>query len=394
MKNIKINGIFWIQAFAFVTACLLLFALFLNFSEVMEVISRFFRIISPFIVGTVIAYFLSGPCNSIENLLNNERLKRSRFRFLSKGSRGLSVFIVYILTIVIIVIVSSLFVPLIVQNVIEFIQNIPQILIMIENWIHSLDLDSLNEFMNIEEAIHNLFQAFTLSDVLPYLTAGMTNIHGIAMGTASGVLDAVVAFVISIYTLLYRKNIFRFLNWVAGILIKEKRLITLKEYILQAHDLFYRFIRAQFLDACIMAVLSLILLSVLGVRYAITLAFFLGLCNMIPKFGSIFGTIVVIILSFINGGGTQALLVAVLLTTLQQIDGNIIGPKIMGKALKINPILVFLALVIGGAYFGIIGMFISIPVMVMIKIIFMNVMEARELKIKPDVIDVDEKINE
>ena len=101
---------------------------------------------------------------------------------------------------------------------------------------------------------------------------------------------------------------------------------------------------------------------------------------MIPKFGSIFASIVVIVLTFITGGVSLGILTAILLTIWQQIDGNIIGPMIMGDALKINPILVFVSLLVGAAYFGIIGMFLSIPVITLIKIIIMNIVEAMEAK--------------
>ena len=393
MKNIKIDGVFWIQAFAFVAACVLLFALFLNFQEVLAVITRFFQIISPFIAGTAIAYLLSGPCNTFERLLSCPSIRSSRFKFIAKSARGISVFIVYILTILIIALIISFFLPLILQNVLEFIQNLPQIFMMIENWLRNLEWNDLNNIISVEYYINEFLNSFTIGDMLPHMVDGMSSIHGFALTTATGIIDAAVALVISIYALLYKDRIFRFMNWVAGIWIKEKKIHTINKYVAQANDLFYRFLRAQFLDACIMAVLSMILLGVLGVSFAITLGFFLGICNMIPKFGSIFGTIIVVILSFITGGGTQAILVAVLLTTLQQIDGNIIGPKIMGKALKINPILVFFALVIGGAYFGIIGMFVSIPVMAMVKIIFMNIMGTQVEK-KKNQINIDKELNE
>ena len=380
MKKILNSWLFWLQAFLFLSACVVLFTIVFNYRDVLDGIRRFLGIVSPFIIGAVIAYFLSGPCNFFEKLFSNPRLERTKFRFLIKRARGVSVFVVYILTIAILAVIGSFFLPLIIQNLIEFINTLPQIYLQAQRWANSFEWEGLNEVLNVEEQVQAFFDTFTLGDVLSGVSVGLNTVGNFAITTAVGILDAFVAVVISVYALLYKRSIFAMLNWATKILIKEKRHDRLKRYMIQANDLFYRFIRAQFLDACILGVLAMILLRVIGVNFAVTLGVFLGICNMIPKFGSIFGTAVVVVLSLMTGGSTQAILVAIFLTILQQIDGNIIGPKIMGKALKINPILVFLALVIGGAYAGVIGMFVSIPVMAMAKIIFMNLMLAREKK--------------
>ena len=102
---------------------------------------------------------------------------------------------------------------------------------------------------------------------------------------------------------------------------------------------------------------------------AVTLGILLGICNMIPYFGSIFASIVAGVITLFTGGVTQAITVLLVLLILQQIDGNIIGPRIMGDALNVNPILIIVSITIGGAYFGVLGMFLAVPVAAIIKII-------------------------
>ena len=114
---------------------------------------------------------------------------------------------------------------------------------------------------------------------------------------------------------------------------------------------------------------STILLSILNVKFAVTLGILLGICNMIPYFGSIFASIVAGVITLFTGGVTQAITVLLVLLILQQIDGNIIGPRIMGDALNVNPILIIVSITIGGAYFGVLGMFLAVPVAAIIKII-------------------------
>ena len=375
MKNLKINWMLWIQALLFLGAVFLLYHIISNYSEIFAVILNFLRIISPVIVGFVIAYFLSGACKFFENLIR----KSTKNKFLQKRAGGVSVAIVYLLAIALIFMAGSFLVPLIAQNVMDFINSLPQLYLQARNWALNLDLGGISETIDLEEQINSFFENFTFADVTNHVQIGVASVSGFVVDITSGVFNTVIATIISIYTLLHKKKILAMLNRVLNIFIKEPRLSRVRSYFALANEMFYKFIKAQFLDACILGFLATILLTVLDVRFAVTLGFFLGVCNMIPQFGSIFGTIVVIVLTFVTGTGTQTLLVAISLTILQQIDANVISPKIMGNALKINPILVISSLIIGGAYFGVIGMFVSIPIMAMLKIFFVDALEKREI---------------
>ena len=90
---------------------------------------------------------------------------------------------------------------------------------------------------------------------------------------------------------------------------------------------------------------------------------------MIPYFGAIIAVIIATIITFITGGFSQAVWMVIITTILQQIDANIINPKIVGESLKISPLLVIFAVTIGGAYFGILGMFLAVPVVAVIKVL-------------------------
>ena len=107
----------------------------------------------------------------------------------------------------------------------------------------------------------------------------------------------------------------------------------------------------------------------MGVRYAPLLGFMIGLFNMIPYFGAIIAVIIAAIITLITGGLSQAIWMVIVVTILQQIDANIINPKIVGDSLKISPLLVILAVTVGGAYFGVLGMFLGVPVIAVLKIL-------------------------
>ena len=110
-------------------------------------------------------------------------------------------------------------------------------------------------------------------------------------------------------------------------------------------------------------------MSIMKVKYAVLLGFLIGLFNIIPYFGAIVAVIIAVIITIFTGGFIQAIWLAVVVVALQQIDANIINPKILGNSLNLSPILVIFAVTVGGAYFGVLGMFLGVPVIAFIKII-------------------------
>ena len=105
------------------------------------------------------------------------------------------------------------------------------------------------------------------------------------------------------------------------------------------------------------------------VKYAPLLGFFIGFFNMIPYIGAIIAVGISAIITLITGGVSQAIWMLIVTIILQQIDANIINPKIIGQSLKISPLLVIFAVTVGGAYFGILGMFLAVPVIAVVRII-------------------------
>ena len=118
-------------------------------------------------------------------------------------------------------------------------------------------------------------------------------------------------------------------------------------------------------------------MSLLGVKYAVLLGFFIGLLNLIPYFGAIFAVAISAIITLVTGGLAQAIWMLVIVIILQQIDANIINPKIVGGSLKLSPLLVIFAVTVGGAYFGILGMFLGAPVAAVIKLLLTDFVNYR-----------------
>ena len=113
------------------------------------------------------------------------------------------------------------------------------------------------------------------------------------------------------------------------------------------------------------------------IKYATLLGFVIGMFNIIPYFGAIVAIAISIIITIFTGGITQAIWLAIIIIVLQQIDANIINPRILGNSLNLSPILVIFSVTVGGAYFKLLGMFLGVPVIALLKIILTEYIEEK-----------------
>ena len=121
-------------------------------------------------------------------------------------------------------------------------------------------------------------------------------------------------------------------------------------------------------------------MAILKVEYAILLGFIIGLFNLIPFFGAIIAVFIAVFITICTGGLSKAVWLAVIIIIAQQIDANIINPRIMSDKLKISPILVIFSVTFAGAYFGVLGMFLAVPVAAMLKLIINDYLDNKTEK--------------
>ena len=334
-----------------------------NFSSVQEWFGRLFTILKPFLIGLLIAYILFIPCRKIENVL-----KKSKFKLISKKSRGISVIITYTIFVAIVIIIINCIFPILIDSVVELISNTPSYYDALVNKYSELPEDSILKSDILKEKMIEL----TNIDVKQFLNINNEKIIQYVkniINVFSGIFDVFVSIVVSVYILLQRSSIVRALRRFARGIFKKDTYEALNKYFTNANEVFFTFITSQLLDAVIVGILTTAAMLILKVKYAPLLGFIIGLFNMIPYIGAIIAVAFGILVTFITGGFGKALAMAIVVIILQQIDANIINPKIIGSSLETSPLLVLFSIAIGGAYFGIIGMFLAVPIAVVIKTI-------------------------
>lgn len=332
-----------------------------NFSNVTEWFGTFFRILKPFLAGLLISYILFMPCKKIEGIL-----EKSKFKFVKKKARGLSVITTYIIFVLIVIIIINCIFPVLKESVVELVGNIPGYYETLVNKYKELPEDSVLKSDVIKDKMTELsnidmkqFLSINNEKIIEYVK-NIINIF-------SGIFDVFVSIIVSVYILLQRTTIMKFLRRFARALFKKNTYEAVNKYFTKANEVFFTFISSQLLDAVIVGILTTIAMLIIKVKYAPLIGFTIGLFNMIPYIGAIVAVGIGILITFITGGLGKAIAMAIVVIILQQIDANIINPKIIGVSLEVSPLLVIFAVTVGGAYFGIMGMFLGVPIAVVIK---------------------------
>lgn len=350
-----------IVAFVFGVALIAVYKTFDNISHVLSFFGDIFSALTPFIIGFIIAYILNLPGKKLESLY-----KKAKPGLISDRAKGLSIITVYLLFFAIVFFVMRAVIPRLYANVVDLYNNLlpatQDALLKIEGFAKSAGIDffDVND-ETVKEAIQKILNSINLREFGKYAQG--------AINFTSGLLDAFIALIVSVYMLLDRENIIRSTKRIVNVLLPQDKARTIENYAERINVIFSKYIYSCVLDAIIVAILSTTILSIIGVKYAIILGTLIGVCNLIPYFGSIVSNCFTVIVTIFTGGWVKALWAAISLFILGQLDGNIIGPKIMGNKLDARPLEIIFAVTLGGGLFGIWGMVLSVPVVMAVKMI-------------------------
>lgn len=370
MKERRKNGKKWLYWFSLVVSLVIVYKVLDSFSSIGKWMSNLFSVLTPFIVGAIIAYILYIPSKKLEKLI-------SKVKILKKKSRGVSVFLVYVIFIAIIIIAIRFIIPPIVDSFKDLANNFQAYYIATRDRLMSLPEDSIFK----SEYIVNALNSITSLKIEDYINIEKISIYAQSiLSFASGVFDIFVAFIVSIYLLLERREIVGFFRKFFEATFNKEIYNNIAKYFNKSNEIFCNFLVGQLADAIVVGVLTSIAMSIMGVKYSVMLGLFIGLFNMIPYFGAIIAVVISIFITILTGGLPQAIEMAIVIIILQQVDANIINPKIVGDSVKISPLLVIFAVTIGGAYFGVMGMFLGVPIAAILKLLIEDYIEYKNAK--------------
>lgn len=360
----------YISVFIIGVLLIIVYKTFDNFSLILKHIGNILKVFMPIIGGAVIAYILYPMCKRLENFFAKRRNNVVR-----RMRRGLSVAVVYLGFILFLALILVAIIPMLMKSITELINNLPTLIDAFESWLNSIDVGGLNlgERLKLSEfSFGNLLNFVKDIDINKYASG--------IMGVGNSVFRVFMSFIISIYILIDRASLKKIFDRLVRLYSKGPKTGTIWKYLRKVSEFIYKYIYCLLMDAIIIFILSLIVLSILRVPYAVVFAFLIGICNMIPYFGAIIATVLTALFTVFTVSFTRGLTVAIVLIALQQVDANIIQPRLYSGSFNIRPLWVIIGILVGGGLFGIFGILLAVPIMAVLAIIADDVLTAREEK--------------
>lgn len=369
--------------FTALAASILLYFILDRLPSIGKIISFVLEAVKPLIYGAVIAYVLYPVCIFFERLFGKIFKKAKNRKIANKITRGLSIFLSLIFGIGVIVIVLYMVIPQLYESISKIVASAPayieKIYVFVDNWFSDND--------ELRKSVLDAIDKYT-SDITSLLTDWSGQIGNVVKSIGDGVLSVFIVtknifigVIVAIYLLAdrhqFKEAVKRFIN----LIFKNNVAVAVKNEIKFANDIILNFISGRILDSAIVGILCYILMVILQLPFPLLIAVLIGVTNIIPFFGPFIGAIPAGFLILIEDP-IKCIVFVVMIIILQQVDGNIIGPKIVGGSIGLSSFWVLFAILLFSGIFGLTGMIIGVPLFAIIYDIIKKSVEYFEEKKK------------
>ena len=365
----------WIKKFGgwFVLG-LLLIATYKLFDELLVVsnwVLDIVNIVRPFLIGAVLAYLLYIPANALER----QFLKSPR-KWPHDHARSMGVLVTFFLFLLTIVGIVLYLIPVIRTNVTEITERLPSYSGQIEDILRQISkaLDMPDLYISLELKIKSIFESLlSFQQLEPWELLN----HG--MGIVSTVYAWLMAIVVCPYLLMERQNLLNIFDQLMLTKINPRDLRFIHRYASKINHIFSSFIFGKAIDSLIIGIISYIAFKFMGLKFDLLLALILLVTNMIPYFGPFIGGIPVTIITVLSMGMSTGIWTAIFIIALQQFDGLILGPYILGESVGVSALWIIFSITFFGGTMGFIGMVIGVPLIAVIRMIYHDWIRYRTL---------------
>ncbi len=343
-----------------------------NIGEFFSFVKKVFSVLSPFIIGFVIAYLLTRPVNSLEKLLNSFLFKK--FKRQESVNRGIAICITVLLVLLLLALVMYSIIPQLIDSVSTLARNADSYIRTVNQFIDSVserfNLDS-DIFHGILGSSQELFRKLT-----QYISSALPKIFDFSISIGSGISNFFIGFIISIYMLSGKEQFGAQIKKALFALFSKKsvnKFIKLGKY---THETFGNYLSGQILDSIILGIICFILMSIFRMEYALLISMIVMITNFIPFVGPFIGAVPsAFILLMVQP--SKVLWFILMIIVLQQLDGNLLAPKIVGKTTGLSSFWVIFAILLGGGLFGIAGVLLAVPTFSVLHLLIKRYIEKK-----------------
>lgn len=354
-----------------VIACSIVFYLISSQVKVFSSkISDFIAILYPFIIGFAIAYLLNFILKFIENRIIFEKMKGKS----PAKVRAISMIITYFVAGTLCYLFVHFVWPELLESIIGLFNDIP-------NYVNNATvmINKLIEEFNLTPASMEILESKwkELTDfIMNFMTDIIPVIGNTIMVVISSLWNIVLGVIVSIYLLKDKEKFFAISKKITYAIFNREHSYKILELTHRANKIFGKFLGGKILDSFIIAIITFVVLTIFKMPYTLLVTVIVGVTNVIPFFGPFFGAIPsVILVRFVSPIKAFWLLIIILI--IQQLDGNVIGPKILGDSIGVSAFWILFALLIAGKFLGLVGMLLGVPLFAFIYSIIKDVTEER-----------------
>lgn len=339
----------------------IIYMLLNNWSDTKKFIYDLFGVLAPFFAALLIAYFVSPIVGKFESAIQKYITKGKHERIV----KIISMVLAYITFIGFIIIAFVFVIPQIGESISELTSNIPVVYDHIVDWLKKLhDQYPMIDVNKITDRLNEM-----VPDIVDYGTNIVSNIvpmiFSVSVSIVRTFINVIFALIISVY-MIYSKSKFRYqAKRVIYAIFDETRGDIVCRTCKECNDIFSAFLISKAVDSLIIGCICCVLMNILKLPYSVLISVIVGITNMIPYFGPFIGAVPGVII-YLCTSPKEVIIFVIMILVLQQFDGLVLGPRLLGQSTGLNPMWVIFAITVGGAYFGVLGMFIGVPTVAVI----------------------------
>ena len=343
-----------------VCAILLFYDLVFRSSIVMQYVEKLVRILAPVLYGFAMAYLLSPVVNWFEFKLLGRKEGAAPGRLM----RGISILLTWLVMLVLLYGLMSILLPELYKSVLQLINNVDGYYRTVENWVVGLMEDNPN-FAERAKEVFNAYYRDALNwlgeKIVPQLETAVQAVTGGVVGLVVFLKNLLIGVIVSIYLMGTKESFAATGSKICYALFERERAAWLIRGVKQVHRIFGGFIGGKLLDSLIIGILCFIFSTWFKFPYAPLVSLVVGVTNVIPVFGPFLGAIPSAFLILLDSP-IKCFYFVLFVLALQQFDGNILGPKILGDSTGLSSFWVIVSILVGGGLWGVLGMFLGVPV--------------------------------
>lgn len=349
--------------FLVIAACVVFYFALLRLDDISAVVAMVVDVLKPILYGLAIAYLLNPIVKMVDRYLEPALEKKISKKRAMKLSRVIGVVASLIFLLALVVALCNMLIPELYKSIRNMIYTLPGQLNDLLDWVNGLlSVESTTNILikNIMEQATSSLQTWLRTDLMRQVNSLMSNLTVGVINVLSEVFDILVGLIVSIYVLFSKEQFAAQCKKAVYALMRTDHANMTLHLTKKSNEIFGGFIIGKLIDSAIIGVLCFLGLSLLDMPYTLLVSVIVGVTNVIPFFGPYIGAVPSAILILLEDP-RKGIYFIIFILVLQQLDGNVIGPKILGNSTGLSAFWVVFSILLGGGLFGFVGMIMGVP---------------------------------